>query len=95
MREYFVTLSRARKSTVINSIVAAIQAAGGEGFVKRKGQNWYRITTKEAREKVSHCLRDCLTDPQHEQLRWTKEEQLGKLKEAENHVLKGLGLVAE
>ena len=77
---------------VINSIVGTIQTAGGEGFVKKKGSHWYRITTKEAREKVSHCLRDCVTDPQNEQLRWTKDEQVSKLKEAENHVFKSLGL---
>jgi hypothetical protein len=94
LKEYFETTSRTRKSIVINSIVNTIQTATGEGFVKKRGNRWYRITTKEAREKTSHCLRDCIPDPQHEQLKWTKEEQLQKLMQAQDHVFRSLDLMA-
>jgi hypothetical protein len=91
--EYFETISRHKKSMVINSIVTTVQNAGGQGFVKKRGSSWYRISSIEAREKVSHCLRDCLVDPQNIQLRWSKEEQEEKLREAQDSVFRSIGLV--
>lgn len=93
LRDYFETISRHKKSMVINTIVTTIQNAGGQGFVKKRGSSWFRTSSTEAREKVSHCLRDCLVDPQNIQLRWSKAEQQEKLKEAQDSVFRSIGLV--
>jgi hypothetical protein len=93
LREYFETISRHKKSTVIDNIVTTIMNAGGQGFVRKKGSSWFRISSTEAREKVSHCLRDCLVEPQHIQSRWSKAEQEEKLIEAQNCVFRSIGLL--
>lgn len=94
LREYFETISRTKKSLIIKTIVTTIQNAGGHGFVKKKeDMAWYRISPKEAREKVSHCLRDCLVDPQNEQLKWSPEQRHLKLKEAQDKIFISLELM--
>lgn len=90
--DYFETISRKKKSQVIGSIVSAIQTCGS--FV-RKGPDgtWYRLSTKEAREKVSHCLRDCLIDPQNEQVKWSVEVRKERLRESQNAVFRSLEMM--
>ncbi|CAB9498343.1 expressed unknown protein [Seminavis robusta] len=92
----YETIRRTTKSIVINTIVATIQNAGGQGFVKQKegSSSWYRISSKDAHEKVSHCLRDCLQPyPQNVRQKWSDEERRLKVKEAQNNVFKSLELL--
>jgi len=93
LHQYFENISRKNKSKVINTIVTTVQQAGS--FVRRADdENWYRISIKDAREKVSHCLRDSLQEPQSVQSRWTKQERNEKVREAQDTVFRSLDLMA-
>lgn len=61
--EYNDASSKAQKSAVVSSVFDDITAKGG-AFVKqdRKTGKWFMVSEHAAREKISQCLRDCLTD---------------------------------
>lgn len=93
--QYFETISRKRKSQVIGTIVETVLNSPGGSFVRKDPVSgmWYTLSRKEAREKVSHCLRDCLIDPQNEQIKWSLEQRRQKLMEAQNSVFRSLKMI--
>jgi len=61
LRRYMDAQSRMEKTLVVNSVVEAIQEAGGR-FLKQdaKSKKWFQVNSKMAREKVGHALRDAV-----------------------------------
>jgi hypothetical protein len=61
LRRYMDAQSRMEKTLVVNSVVEAIQEAGGR-FLKQDGRSlkWFQVNAKMAREKVGHALRDAV-----------------------------------
>ena len=68
MARYSSTNSRVIKSCIVSEIVECVRnqsTTAAHGFVKKgkKGSNrWYTISDTHAREKVSQCLRDLLSN---------------------------------
>jgi hypothetical protein len=79
---YISARTRADKSLVVNSIVEQIREASPlGGFVKQDRDGyWHEIGTAQAREKVGHTLRDCVTDSLRPKATTSDEDRIANVR---------------